>query len=45
MPSVRFTPLDVPSTRSSTQTTNSTAPIETPKSVRNDRCVDAGVRS
>ncbi len=44
-PSVRFTPLDVPVTISSTQITNSTGPMEMPKSAMKDRCSDAGVRS
>ena len=44
-PSVKFTALEVPVTMTMTHTTNSTGPIETPKSVRNDRRTDAGVRS
>ena len=44
-PSVRFTPLEVAVTMTSTQITNSTVPIETPKSLRNEMCVEAGVRS
>ena len=44
-PSVRFTPLEVPVTMTMTQRTNSTGPIEIPKSVRNEMCDDAGVMS
>ena len=42
---MRFTPLEKPVTMRSTQITNRTAPIETPKSARNEMCVEAGVRS
>ena len=44
-PSVRFTALEAPATMATTRTTKKMGPIEMPKSARNDRCVEAGVRS
>ncbi len=44
-PSVRFTPLEMPVTITSTQITNRIGPTEMPKSAMNERCSEAGVRS
>ncbi len=42
-PSVRFTPFDIARIMNSAQMTNSTGPMDQPKSVMNDSLVEAGV--